>query len=369
MSPAGDKARWAAVLARDTSNDGVFYFAVGTTGVYCKPSCPARRAKRENVSFFETCGEAEAAGFRACKRCKPRAASEESKSAMRIIAACRMIDAADPPPALSELAACAGLSPFHFHRVFKAVTGVTPKAYATAHRNSRVRAALQTSATVTDAIYDAGFSSTGRFYKEADAVLGMSPSAYKSGGTNAVLKFAIGTCSLGTILVAATGKGVAAILLGDSADRLLKDLQDRFPKAELTGGDAEFDGLVGRAIAAVEDPRLAAALPLDVRGTVFQHKVWSALRAIPAGATVSYTEVANRIGMPKAARAVAGACAANPLAVVIPCHRVVRTDGDVSGYRWGIARKRQLLDREAKTAQTQSQARPKMITPGRQHRG
>ena len=357
---SGDDARWAAITARDKSSDGAFYYSVATTGVFCRPSCPSRTAKRENVGFHETRVAAEAAGFRACKRCNPGAPPRDEANAIRIAAACRMIESAETQPALSALAASAGLSAFHFHRLFKAVTGVTPKAYANAHRHARVRATLQTSATVTDAAYEAGFSSTGGFYAEAAAMLGMQPAVFKAGGTNTVLKFAVGQCFLGAIVLAATDKGVAAVLLGDDPEALLKDLQDRFPNAELVGGDRTFDRLAARVVAAIDEPDLASGLPLDVRGTVFQHKVWTALTAIPPGATASYTEVAKRIGMPKAARAVAGACAANPVAVLIPCHRVVRTNGDLSGYRWGIDRKRRLLSREADAARKPLKAKTKV---------
>jgi AraC family transcriptional regulator, regulatory protein of adaptative response / methylated-DNA-[protein]-cysteine methyltransferase len=342
-----DERRWAAVLARDKNADGRFVYSVATTGVYCKPSCPSRAAKRSNVRFHETCAAAEAAGFRPCKRCNPGEPSLDNRNAAMVAAACRVIESADGAPSLRDLAAHAGLSPFHFHRIFKAATGVTPKAYATAHRHKRVRDNLKPAATVTDAIYGSGFNSSGRFYADAKDVLGMTPANYKSGGANADMMFAVGPCTLGSILVAATAKGVAAILMGDDAGELLRDLQDRFPKANLIGGDKAFEKLAARAIAIVDDPARAVDLPLDVQGTVFQHKVWAALKGIPVGMTVSYAEVAHSIGAPKSVRAVARACGANPVAVAIPCHRVVRTDGSLSGYRWGLERKRALLDREA----------------------
>jgi AraC family transcriptional regulator of adaptative response/methylated-DNA-[protein]-cysteine methyltransferase len=269
-----------------------------------------------------------------------------------VVAACRKIETAEEMPSLDELAEAAGLSRFHFHRMFKSVTGVTPKAYADAHRADRMRDELEQTGTVTEAIYGAGFNSNGRFYAAAPQRLGMTPTAFRDGGTGAEIRFAIGQCHLGAILVAATDKGIVAIQFGDDPQALLEELQDRFPKARLVGGDAEFEQLVARVVGFVEAPSAANGemmldLPLDIRGTAFQQKVWQALRSIPAGSTASYAEIARRIDRPRAVRAVAQACAANDLAVAIPCHRVVRSDGDLSGYRWGVARKRALLDREA----------------------
>jgi AraC family transcriptional regulator of adaptative response/methylated-DNA-[protein]-cysteine methyltransferase len=262
--------------------------------------------------------------------------------------ACRLIEEADELPSLDALAAAAGMSRYHFHRVFKETTGVTPRAYAAAQRARRVRDELPLSGTVTEAIYGAGFNSSGRFYAASNGMLGMSPTRFRAGGAGEEIRFAVGQCSLGAILVAATAKGVAAILLGEDPDALLRDLQDRFPKARLIGGDAGFEALVARVVGLVEAPSLGLDLPLDVRGTAFQQRVWQALRQIPAGTTASYAEIARRIGAPGAVRAVARACAANPAAVAIPCHRVVRQDGGLSGYRWGVERKRALLDREAR---------------------
>lgn len=340
-------ARWQAVIARDRNFDGQFYYAVRTTGVYCRPSCAARRAKLENVSFYKTPREAERAGFRPCKRCKPDEIALAGQHAARVAEICRYIEAAPEIPSLKDMARKAALSTSHFHRLFKAVTGLTPRAYANAHRAERVRDALaKTGATVTDAIYDAGFNSSGRFYETSHEMLGMTPTAYRDGGENIEICFAIGECSLGAILVARSEKGVCAILMGDDPDDLARDLQDRFPRAKLLGGDKGFEKLVAKVVGFVEAPSLGLDLPFDIRGTAFQQRVWQALREIPAGSTASYTEIAKRIGAPKAVRAVASACAANAVAVAIPCHRVVRTDGALSGYRWGIARKRALLDRE-----------------------
>jgi len=342
-----DDPRWAAVVARDLAADGKFFYSVKTTGVYCRPSCAARAARPENIEFHLTAADAERAGFRPCKRCKPDQPPLAERHAARVAELCRLIETAETVPSLEELANHAGLSPHHLHRLFKAVTGLTPKAYATAHRAQRMRTELERSSTVTEAIYSAGYSSNGRFYEKSNQVLGMTPTNYRAGGANTEIRFAIGECSLGSILVAASRRGVCAILLGDDPDALARDLQDRFPRADLIGGDARFEQLVAKVVAFVEAPGLGLDLPLDVRGTAFQQRVWQALREIPAGATVSYAEIAKRIGAPKAVRAVAQACAANALAVAIPCHRVVRNDGGLSGYRWGVDRKRALLDREA----------------------
>jgi AraC family transcriptional regulator of adaptative response/methylated-DNA-[protein]-cysteine methyltransferase len=260
--------------------------------------------------------------------------------------ACRQIETAETPPKLAELAQSVGLSPHHFHRVFKTVTGVTPKAYAESRRSERLREALAEGGTITQAIYDAGFNSSGRFYEQSDKVLGMTPTRFRARGEREVIRFAIGQCSLGSILVAATDKGVCAILMGDDPDALARDLQDRFDRADLVGGDEAFDATVAKVVGLVEQPSQSFDLPLDIRGTAFQRRVWQALRDIPVGETANYADIAIHIGQPKAVRAVAQACAANNLAVAIPCHRVVRRDGALSGYRWGVERKRALLDRE-----------------------
>ncbi len=343
-----DAERWDAVMRRDGAADGAFYYSVRTTGVYCRPSCASRRAQRENVGFHLTCAEAERAGFRPCKRCRPNQAGLAEQHAAAVARACRLIESADDPPALDALAAAAGMSRFHFHRVFRAVTGVTPKAYANARRSQRVREELSRSRTVTEAIYGAGYNSSGRFYEKSAEILGMTPTDFRAGGHRTEIRYASGKCSLGTVLVAATDKGVCAILLGDDADTLVRDLQERFPRATLISGDREFERTVAQVVSFVEAPRMGLDLPLDVRGTAFQQRVWQALRAIPAGSRASYRDIAERIGAPKAVRAVAQACAANALAVAIPCHRAVRHDGGLSGYRWGIERKRALLEREAK---------------------
>jgi AraC family transcriptional regulator of adaptative response/methylated-DNA-[protein]-cysteine methyltransferase len=342
-----DEGRWAAVVARDPAADGKFYYSVRTTGVYCRPACAARLANRANVAFHATAADARAAGFRPCKRCRPDEPPLAQRQAQAVAAACRAIEAAETPPTLAELARAAALSPHHFHRVFKAAAGVTPKAYADACRAARVRQALGQPGTVTEAIYAAGFNSGGRFYEQSQAVLGMTPTRLRAGGQGAAIRFAIGQCSLGAILVAATGQGVCAILLGDDPEALVRDLQDRFGRAELIGADAAFEATVAQVVGLVERPGQGLDLPLDVRGSAFRQRVWQALRRIPPGRTASYADIARAIGAPRAVRAVAQACAANPLAVAIPCHRVVRTDGALSGYAWGVERKRALLDREA----------------------
>ena len=341
--------RWASVVARDPEADGTFYYSVKTTSVYCRPSCVARRARPENVRFHTTREEAEKAGLRPCKRCKPNQLSLVKQYAAKVTKACRLIEESEKAPSLEELANHAGMSTYHFHRVFKTITGLTPREYAVAHRAKRVRNELGRSGTVTEAIYDAGYRSNGRFYETSNEVLGMTPSNYRAGGASTEIRFAVGECSLGSILVAQSERGVCAILLGDDPGKLVRDLQDRFPRANLIGGDAEFERLVSKVVGFIEAPALGLDLPLDIRGTAFQQRVWQALREIPAGSTASYADIADRIGAPNSVRAVARACAANALAVAIPCHRVVRNDGALSGYRWGVDRKRALLKREANT--------------------
>ncbi|MCJ2132604.1 bifunctional DNA-binding transcriptional regulator/O6-methylguanine-DNA methyltransferase Ada [Methylobacterium sp. J-026] len=343
----GDAQRWAALAARDARADGSFVYAVRTTGVYCRPSCAARAARPENVSFHRTCAEAEEAGFRPCRRCRPDEPGLAARRAEAVARACRLIESAETMPSLAELARAAGLSPYHFHRVFKAVTGVTPKAYAAARRAAGLAARLPGAGSVTEALYEAGYGAASRFYAEGAPRLGMPPAAYRKGAAGLRIRFGIGACSLGAILVAATDAGVCAILLGDTPEPLLHDLQDRFPGAEIVGGDPAFEDWMARVIGLVEAPGRGLDLPLDIRGTAFQQRVWEALRRIPVGSTATYAEIARAIGLPAATRAVAGACGANPIAVAIPCHRVVRSDGALSGYRWGVARKRDLLAREA----------------------
>lgn len=342
-----DDPRWARVVVRDRTADGHFWYSVLTTGVYCRPSCPSRTAHPKNVTLHDTLESARATGFRPCKRCNPDGPSLESENAALVAKACRLIEECEEEPSLESLAGAVGRSPGYFHRVFKAATGLTPKEYAAAARAEKVRESLELGNSVTEAIYDAGFNSSGRFYEKSTGILGMTPKQYRAGGANEELKFAVGQTSLGAILVASSAKGVASILLGDDPDALVRSLQDRFPKARLIGADRDYETLISRVVGFVENPSVGLDLPLDVRGTAFQHRVWRALQAIPAGETASYADIARRIGAPESVRAVAGACAANNLAVAIPCHRVIRHDGGLSGYAWGGGRKRALLEREA----------------------
>jgi AraC family transcriptional regulator of adaptative response/methylated-DNA-[protein]-cysteine methyltransferase len=342
-----DDPRWARIVARDRTADGHFWYSVTTTGVYCRPSCPSRTANPKNVQLHATLAAARATGFRACKRCNPEGLSADGENAAIVARVCRLIEESEEEPSLNELADAVGRSASYFHRLFKSATGLTPKDYASARRAAKVREGLANSNSVTEAIYDAGFNSSGRFYERATDILGMTPTQYRLGGANEDIRFAVGQSSLGAILVASSRKGVAAILLGSDPDALVRNLQDRFPNANLIGADGDYEALVARVVGLVEAPGLGIDLPLDVRGTAFQQRVWQALQEIPPGQTVSYAEIARRIGSPKAVRAVAGACAGNSLAVAIPCHRVVRNNGALSGYAWGVERKRVLLDREA----------------------
>ena len=342
-----DDPRWRRIVARDKTADGRLWYSVATTGVYCRASCPSRVANPKNVQLHDSLESAKATGFRPCRRCKPDGPSIESENACLVTKACRIIEESEEEPSLEQLADGVNLSPSYFHRVFKTATGLTPKDYAAAYRAKKLRQGLVSSNTVTEAIYDAGFNSSGRFYEKSTDMLGMTPSRYRAGGANEEIRFAVGQTSLGAILVASSAKGVAAILLGDDPDELVRNLQDRFPKAHLIGADRDYEALVARVVGFVERPGIGLDLPLDVRGTAFQQRVWQALKEIPVGEAVCYAEIARRIGAPKAVRAIAGACAANNLAVAIPCHRVVRKDGSLSGYAWGVERKRALLDREA----------------------
>jgi AraC family transcriptional regulator of adaptative response/methylated-DNA-[protein]-cysteine methyltransferase len=335
--------RWAAVIARDVNANGSFVYAVKTTGIYCLPSCPSRRAKPENVLFFATSSEAVSAGFRACQRCKPDQPTQVNEL---IVDLCRFIVNADHAPSLAELREHAGFSSYHLHRLFKRITGVTPKAYAQAHRMQRLRNNLTPNSTVTDAVYAAGYNSNSRFYAESNQLLGMAPKQYRARGSNTEIYFAIGECSFGSVLVAQSERGICAIALGDDPTVLLNELQEQFSSAKLIGGDADYEKIVAQIIGFIEHPTDTFDLPLDIRGTVFQQRVWQALQTIKPGQTVSYGELAQLIGSPKAVRAVASACAANVLAVAIPCHRIVRNNGDLSGYRWGVERKLALLTRE-----------------------
>jgi AraC family transcriptional regulator, regulatory protein of adaptative response / methylated-DNA-[protein]-cysteine methyltransferase len=338
--------RWQAVMRRDPASDGRFFYSVRTTGVFCRPSCAARQPNPKNVAFHASIADAQAAGFRPCKRCRPDEPTPAKRHAATVARICRQIENSEAPIPLAALAKAAGLSPHHFHRLFKSVTGLTPQDYARAHRAGKIRNQLSRSNTVTDAIFHAGFQSSNPFYAKSDEMLGMTPASYRKGGAQQRIQFAVADCSLGKALVAESGKGVCAIFLGGDAKALQRELADRFPKAELVQGDKAFGKRIAQVIGFIEAPGRSFDLPLDVQGTAFQQKVWNALRRIPAGATASYADIAHAIGSPKAVRAVAGACGANPVAVAIPCHRVVAKDGGLGGYHWGAARKRKLLDRE-----------------------
>lgn len=303
--------RWQQIT--DASKNGQFIYAVITTGIYCRPGCPSRHPNPDNVRFFANAAQAEAAGFRACKRCRPQDISSNQQNADRITLLCRYIETTEQEPTLASLANYAGISAYHLQRLFKSVTGLSPKAYAKAHRQQ----------------------------------LSSQKLSQRKRNVAMTIQFAIGKSSLGKVLVARNDKGICAILLDDDADALLADLQSRFPKALLVKGDVDFEAMLQNVIQFIENPALTFNLPLDIRGTVFQQQVWDALQKIPLGETRSYADVAALINSPKAVRAVAGACAANHLAVAIPCHRVVRSDGDLSGYRWGVARKKALLERES----------------------
>lgn len=342
-------ARYAAVLARDGAQDGSFFYAVRTTGVFCKPSCGARAPRRENVAFYDSMDAAISDGFRACKRCRPDYTGVDVHTEV-VTAMCRAIDdavAADRTvPSLNELARRAGYSSFYVHRVFRSATGLTPRAYANGARASRVRVKLAESETISDAIVDAGYSSSSRFYERATLRLGMTPSQTRRGGHGERIRYAVAETTLGMMLVAATDKGVCAIAFADAPETLVTELEGRFPAATLVADDADFGAVVSSVIAFVESPERGLDLPLDIRGTAFQERVWQALTAVTVGGTITYTELAARIGQPNAARAVASACAANAIAVAVPCHRVVRASGELSGYRWGVDRKAELLRRE-----------------------
>lgn len=333
-----DEARWAAVLARE---DGDFVYSVKTTGVFCRPSCPSRRARRENVAFHATAEVARRAGFRPCKRCRP---THDERTEV-VAAACARLEA-DPAPDLGTLAAELGLSPTHLARTFKAATGLTPKGWALQARAERVRGELAAGRPVTAAFHRAGYGSSGRFYAEATRTLGMSPTQRRTGGAGTTIRYAFGASWLGRVLVAATDVGICAVTLGDDEAELARGLRGWFPQATLVADDPALADLVAKVVAVVERPTLPLDLPLDLRGTAFQRRVWQALREIPAGERRTYAGLAAELGLPKGQRAVGRACATNRVSVLVPCHRVVRTDGSLSGYLWGFERKAKLLERE-----------------------
>jgi AraC family transcriptional regulator of adaptative response/methylated-DNA-[protein]-cysteine methyltransferase len=344
-----DDDKWNALVQRDMQANGGFYYGVLTTDVYCRPVCSSRLPNRGNVRFFDTWEEAEKAGFRPCKRCHPNDKYWQDSQTRAVLNACRIIEDAGTPPKLEEIADKAGLSAFHFHRLFKKITGITPKQYAMEIRLKRIRSCLQSRQTVTEAIYNSGFETSSRFYEKSTAALGMSPSAYKNGAPDINIRHAVVKSYLGWVLAAWTEKGICSVTLGDTPEKLKEDLYRRFPKAKFKDPDPNFEDILAKVLAAIEAPNSHSfELPLDIQGTAFQRSVWDVLKKIAPGSTASYAEIATRIGNPSASRAVARACAANPVAVVIPCHRVVRSNGELGGYRWGIERKRRLLARENK---------------------
>ncbi|MGQ9452797.1 bifunctional DNA-binding transcriptional regulator/O6-methylguanine-DNA methyltransferase Ada [Leclercia sp. TB492] len=342
-----DDQCWLAVLARDGHADGQFVFAVQTTGIFCRPSCRARHALRENVRFYPDARQAAQAGFRPCKRCRPDQPDPQAQRIATIEKACRLLEQ-EQPLTLERLAQEVAMSPWHLHRLFKSFTGMTPKAWQQAARAKRLRDALTQGESITDSVLAAGFPDSSSYYRNADATLGMTAKQYRSGGEETTVRYALSNCTLGRCLVAESTRGVCAILPGDDDSALIAELETIFPHARREQADAAFAARVAQVIASVDNHAVALALPLDIRGTAFQRQVWQALRAIRSGETASYQQVANAIGHPGAVRAVARACAANKLAIIIPCHRVVRSDGGLSGYRWGTARKAALLRREAK---------------------
>lgn len=354
--PGPDATRaWQAIVRRDHAMDGRFVYGVATTGVYCRPSCPARRPRAGNVRFFATADAAERAGFRACLRCDPRGISPTA-SAARVERARRYLEAhLDDRVTLDALAHAVGGSPFHLQRMFKRFTGVTPKEYVGARRVARLKSGLRKGATVTTAIYDAGYGSGSRAYEHADARLGMTPTVYRDGGRDVTIRFAVVASPIGRLLVGATERGICSVRIGNDDRSLEAGLRREYPNARIERARTGLEAWIRRIVAALNDGGASIDVPLDLRATAFQCRVWRALREIPSGRTQSYRQVAAAIGHPTAVRAVARACATNPVALVVPCHRVVRADGDLGGYRWGVDRKRQLLDRERRSVERTTQ--------------
>jgi AraC family transcriptional regulator of adaptative response/methylated-DNA-[protein]-cysteine methyltransferase len=342
-----DHKEWEAVEARDRAMDGVFLYAVISTGIYCRPSCPSKRPRRENVVFFRAREAAEQAGFRPCKRCKPDSAGQGHPNGQLVEKVCRYIDEhPDDPATLETLGRALGMSPFYLQRSFKALTGITPRAYADSRRLNSLKAGLREGHSVTRSLYDAGYGSSSRLYEKSAAQLGMTPARYRKQGEGVVIHYAVASTRIGEMLLAATEQGICSIQFGESAAALEQQLRGEYPKAEISRTDGKLSDQV-KALRAIIDGKSTAALPLDIQATTFQRRVWQELQSIPRGATKSYSKIAADIGHPKAARAVARACASNPVAVAIPCHRVVREDGSLGGYRWGVERKRKLLALEA----------------------
>ena len=349
MAPyESDSSRWQAVVDRDKAADGCFYYAVITTGIFCRPGCSSRFPNRVNVEYFENVAEAERAGFRPCKRCNPTGETKDKILKQKIVEACRRIENSDKPIKLDTLAREAGLSSYHFHRLFKKNVGVTPKAYSSSQQSLRFREKLKSSESITDAIFDAGYSSTSGAYAPEGDRLAMKPKEYRAGGKGITIQYGVAECVMGWVIVAATDRGICGIEFGDDATALVPQIQKRFPAAIIEEAGPGFKHIIEDVVEFVQTPTPSFNLPLDIQGTVFQQKVWAILKDIEPGKTMSYTEVAEKIGNPNAVRAVATACASNKLAVVIPCHRVISKSGKISGYRWGVARKRALLENEKK---------------------
>jgi AraC family transcriptional regulator of adaptative response/methylated-DNA-[protein]-cysteine methyltransferase len=344
-----DEARWNAVSENNSNADSAFYYAVLTTGIYCRPSCRSKLPNRDNVEYFTSCDAAEAAGYRACKRCRPTATSKAGEIEQKIIHACRIIEESEISMRLDELASQVNLSPYHFHRLFKKIVGVTPKQYSARHQSQRFHKSLKSSPSVTDAIYTAGYGSSGSAYDKKRDQLAMKPTVYRKGADGVTITYGLAQCFLGWVIVAATDRGICAIEFGDDSDTLPGQVQASFPNAQLTKADRGFETLIKEVVGFIESPEDMFQVPLDIQGTAFQQQVWEILRQIKPGKTMSYTDVAERLGKPNAVRAVASACASNKLAVVIPCHRVISKSGKTGGYRWGTERKKKLLQSEKET--------------------
>lgn len=344
---ASDAQRWEAVQNKDAQAAHAFYYAVKTTGIFCIAGCASRLPNRENTEFFDTSKDAVSAGYRPCKRCRPDDPAHTHIDNDRIVTACRIIERTEEPPSLEILATSAGLSPSHFQRVFTAHVGVSPKTYAQAVRDEKVRAALAAGTPVTRAIFDAGYGAASRFYERSEDVLGMPPKSYKQGGQGEIIYYGMAASELGNVMAAFTHKGICSIEFGESTDELVASLLARFPNADIVPGGPPLNQTMADIIAFIDSPKKGLSLPLDIRGTAFQQRVWKELQRIPAGETRTYTQVAEALNAPGSVRAVASACARNRLAVIIPCHRVVRKNGDLAGYYWGLGRKKALLDRES----------------------
>ena len=342
--------RWQVLVNKGKGGSTNFLYAVSTTGVFCRPGCSSRLPNRKNVEFFDTVEDAIAAGYRACRRCRPDNNESCSRTEKKIIAACRMIEEADCLIKLAELADRVEMSPSYFHRTFKKIVGVTPRGYAAMRRAKAFRKGLEKGETVTGALYGAGFGSSSRVYENPNDHLAMHPSAFRKGGKGESIKYSVVQCSMGWLLVAATVRGICTVEFGDGPEELEKLMHKRFPLASIVPADSQFAEHLALVVQHIESPGASAVLPLDIRGTAFQQRVWAALRTIPAGETRTYGQVAEEIGNPQASRAVASACGANRLAVIIPCHRVVAKDDSLGGYKWGKEKKKQLLDKESSGA-------------------